>query len=66
MPRKNERGTLWSRPVLYDTRETFLVQFFAWPTGAGNLNFCVTFGITIQVTSGVSEKISVKNTDEKP
>ena len=30
---KTERGTLWSRPVLYVTRETFLVQF-PGPTGA--------------------------------
>ena len=27
-----ERGTLWSRPVLYVTREAFLVQFLG-PTG---------------------------------
>ena len=25
--RKNLKGTLWSRPVLYVTRESFLVQF---------------------------------------
>ena len=30
---KTERGTFWSRPVLYVTRETFLVQFLG-PTGA--------------------------------
>ena len=30
---KTERGTLWSPPVLYGTRLTFLVQF-PWPTGA--------------------------------
>ena len=29
---KTERGTLWPRPVLYVTRETFLVQFLG-PTG---------------------------------
>ena len=29
---KTERGSLWSRPVLYVTRETFLVQFLG-PTG---------------------------------
>ena len=29
---KTDRGTLWSRPVLYDTRETFLVQL-PEPTG---------------------------------
>ena len=27
MPKKTERGTLWSRSVMYVTRETFLVQF---------------------------------------
>ena len=30
--KKTERGILWSRPVLYVTRETFLVQFLG-PTG---------------------------------
>ena len=29
---KSKAGTLWSRPVLYVTRETFLVQFLG-PTG---------------------------------
>ena len=29
---KTERGTLWSRPALYVTRETFLV-LFPGPTG---------------------------------
>ena len=29
---QNQKGTLWSRPVLYVTRETFLVQF-PGPTG---------------------------------
>ena len=32
VPKKNLEGTLWSRPVLYVTRETFLVQFLG-PTG---------------------------------
>ena len=32
MPKKLKRGTLWSRPILYVTRETFLVQFLG-PTG---------------------------------
>ena len=32
-PKKLEGWTLWSRPVLYVTRETFLVQF-PGPTGA--------------------------------
>ena len=27
MPKITERGTLWSQPVLYVTRETFLVHF---------------------------------------
>ena len=37
---KIERGTFWSRPVLYVTRETFLVQYLG-PTGTfwGLLNF---------------------------
>ena len=30
--KKSKRGTLWSRPVLYVTLETFLVQFLG-PTG---------------------------------
>ena len=30
--KKLKGGTLWSRPVLYVTRETFLVQFLG-PTG---------------------------------
>ena len=30
---KTKRGTFWSRPALYVTRETFLVQF-PGPTGA--------------------------------
>ena len=32
VPKKSKGGTLRSRPVLYVTRETFLVQFFG-PTG---------------------------------
>ena len=32
VPKKSKRGTFWSRPVLYVTRETFLVQFLG-PTG---------------------------------
>ena len=32
MPKKTERGNFWSRPVLYVTRETFLVRFLG-PTG---------------------------------
>ena len=32
VPKKSKAGTLWSRPVLYVTRETFLVQFLG-PTG---------------------------------
>ena len=27
MPKKTERGTLWSHPILYVTPETFLIQF---------------------------------------
>ena len=27
VPKKFKVGTLWSRPVLYVTRQTFLVQF---------------------------------------
>ena len=30
--KKSKGGTFWSRPVLYVTRETFLVQFLG-PTG---------------------------------
>ena len=33
MPKQLKGGTLWSRPVLYITRETFLAQF-PGPTGA--------------------------------
>ena len=32
MPKKSKLGILWSRPVLYVTRETVLVQFRG-PTG---------------------------------
>ena len=32
VPKKIERGIIWSRSVLYDTRETFLVQFLG-PAG---------------------------------
>ena len=32
VPKKSKGGTFWSRPVLYVTRETFLVQFLG-PTG---------------------------------
>ena len=32
VPKKSRGGTFWSRPVLYVTRETFLVQFLG-PTG---------------------------------
>ena len=40
VPKKSKGGTFWSRPVLYVTRETFLVQFLG-PTGTfwGLLNF---------------------------
>ena len=36
MPKKLKGGPLWSRPVLYVTLETFLVQF-PGPTGASEL-----------------------------
>ena len=32
VPKKSEAWTFWSRPVLYVTRETFLIQFLG-PTG---------------------------------
>ena len=32
VPKKSKEGTVWSRPELYVTRETFLVQFLG-PTG---------------------------------
>ena len=51
--RKNWKGTLWSRPVLYVTRESFLVVPWA---NRCNMKFCRTFGRTILVTSGVSKK----------
>ena len=40
VPKKSEAWTFWSRPVLYVTRETFLIQFLG-PTGTfwGFLNF---------------------------
>ena len=61
--KKPKRGNLWSRPVLFVTRETPFwfssldqqVQFGVF------LKICLTFGRTILVTSGVS-----KNTYEKP
>ena len=54
---KTEKGTLPSRPVLYVTRETFLVVPWA---NRGNLKFCRTFGGTILVTSGVSKNFLKK------
>ena len=54
MPKKTERGTLWSYPVLYVTQEDFLVQFLGQRVQFGGfLKFC---GRTILVTSGVSKK----------
>ena len=57
MPKKIE-GAFWSRPVLYVSRETFLVQFLG-PTGTiwPLLKFFRTFGRTFSVISGVSKKI---------
>ena len=43
---KTERGTLWSRPVLYVARETF--GSVPW-ANRGNLKFCKTFVRTILV-----------------
>ena len=60
----NLRGTLWSRPVLYVTRETFIFGSVPWGN-RGNLKLCRTFGRTILVISGKSKNKS-KNTDEKP
>ena len=44
VPKKSKGGTFWSGPVLYVTRETFLVQFLG-PTGTfwGLLNFVELF-----------------------
>ena len=63
--KKSKGGTVWSRPVLYVTRETFLVQFLG-PTGTfwGLLNFVellVELFWSVQVV--LKNK---KNTDEKP
>ena len=60
--KKTERGTLWSHPVLYGTRETFLVVSWA---NRGNLKFYRTFGRTILVTSGVSKKTVEKTLQKK-
>ena len=60
--KKLKGRTLWSRPVLYITRETFLVQFFG-PAGTiwRLLNILQNFwGRTILVTSGVAKKIVKK------
>ena len=53
--RKKLKGrTLWSRPVLYVTRETFLVQFLGPPGTLWQLcKFCRTFGRTILFSSGL-------------
>ena len=53
MPKKNERGTFWSRPVLYLTRETFLVQI-PGPIGA------------IYVTSTSQHQIFDEKFDQEP
>ena len=57
---KTERGTLWFRPVLYVTRETF---WFFGSSSLGQrvqfgvfLKFCLTFGRTTLVPSDVSKK----------
>ena len=57
MPKKIERGTRWSRPVLYVTRETFWISSSGQRVQFGVfLKFCRTFGRTILVTKGVSKK----------
>ena len=60
--RKNLKGTFWSRPVLYVTRETFLVQFLG-PTGTfwGLLNF-----VELLIELFWSVQVVLKKTDEKP
>ena len=62
VPKKSKGGTFWSRPVLYVTRETFLVQFLG-PTGTfwGLLNF-----VELLVELFWSVQVVLKNTDEKP
>ena len=58
---KLKRGTLWSRPVLNVTRETFLVQFLG-PTGTTSClkilwNFWYNY---------FGHFRCIENTDEKP
>ena len=62
MPKKTERRTLWSRPVLYVTRETLLIQF-PGPTGAIQ-NF-VELLVELFWSLPAYRKLK-KNTDEKP
>ena len=58
MPKKSKGGTFWSRPVLYVTRETFLVQFLG-PTGTfwGFLNF--VWGFSTSILSQNIKKLKV-------
>ena len=63
MPKKTERKILWSSPVLYVTRETFLVQFLG-PTRTiwrHLKSFCRTFGVELFW----SLQAYRKNNDEK-
>ena len=62
VPKKSKGGTFWSGPVLYVTRETFLVQFLG-PTGTfwGLLNF-----VELLVELFWPVQVVLKNTDEKP
>ena len=66
--KKLKGGTLQSRPVLYLTREKKEKPFWFSVLGqqvqfGETLNFCITFGRTILVTSGVSKKKLTKNHD---
>ena len=48
MPENTERGTIWSRLVLYVTQETFLVQFLGPTVQFGVfLKFCRTFRVEL-------------------
>ena len=62
MPKKTVRGTLWSRPVLYVMRETFLVQFFRPTVTIWRPKICRTFGVELFWSLHVYRK----NTDKKP
>ena len=66
MPKKTERGTLWSRPVLYLRGKHF--WFSSWGQQVrfgGFLKLCRTFGVELFWSLQVYQKIFIKKTMAK-